>query len=211
MDEIGFDFTTDMTDWQHVNYSGVQKLTSYLGQYLQTTYNLEDHRNDPAIADLWNKDYQTFTRELNNTMMKTAESLDEYFAYLQNQDYILAWNAYEKTALSNTALPSYLETMGIDRSGIKNSKYYCAVTRGDQLLYQKSPKEKPDDSYMTEDTLFSFGSGITGSSNTIGVHVGRKEYSVGTEGLNLVVYDPISKTAVDNVNIDLSTREIKRK
>lgn len=209
--EIGFDFAEDMADGEHVNYFGNQKLTSYLGEYLQTTYHLEDHRNDPKIADLWNKDYQTFSRELNNTMMKTAKNLDEYFTYLQNQDYIIAWNAYSKTALSETSLPHYLKTMDLDPSEIKEENWYCAVTRGGQPLYQKSFSKKPNDTYMVEDALFSFGSGITGSRNAIGVHVGRKEYSVGKTGVNLVVYDPISRKVVDSVNIDLNTGTIKRK
>lgn len=210
LDEIGFDFAKDMANSGHVNYFGAQKITSYLGEYLQNTYHLKDHRNDPKIANRWNKDYETFARELNNDMMKTARDPDEYFAYLQNQDYILAWNAYSETPLSQTSLSNYLETMGLDSSEIKGEERYCAVTRGNQPLYQNSPSKRLNDTYMVEDTFFSFGRGITGSSNTIGVHVGRKEYSVGKTGVNLVVYDPVSRTVVDKVNIDLSTGELRR-
>lgn len=209
LDETEFDFSTDLVN-HHSNYSGAQKLTAYLGEYLQTNYHLEDHRSDPKIADLWNKDYQTFARELNNTMMKTAENPDEYFTYLQNQDYIITWNAYSETPLSETALPGYLKTMGVKQPMVRKKQWYCAVTRGDQLLYRKVSDERPAGSYMTEDTLFSFGDGIKGSSNAIGVHVGKTEHSVGKTGVNLVVYDPISRMVVDKINIDLETGEFKR-
>lgn len=211
MDEIGFDFTEDMAEWSHVNYSGAKKLTSYLGEYLQTNYNLQDHRTEPEIADLWNKDYETFARELNNIMMKTAANTDEYFDYLQNQDYILAWNAYSETPLSETALPDFLKTAGINRPQVRQKQYYTAVTQGGELLYRKVSDDRPNDSYMTADTLFSFGDGITGSTNPIGVHAGKKEYSIGKSGLNLLVYDPVSRTVVDNVNINLDTGDISRK
>lgn len=211
LDEVGFDFATDMADWQHVNYFGAQKLTSYLGEYLQSNYQLEDHRGDPAIADLWNKDYEDYARELNNIMMKTAGNPDEYFHYLRNEDYILAWNAYSETPLSETALPELLINMGIDPTGIGRENYYCAVTKGDQIVYGKTIDTTSDDSCMVDDILFSFGSGITESKNRIGIHAGRKEYSVGDTGVNLVVYDPVTRNVVDSVNIDLGTGDMNRK
>lgn len=211
LDEIGFDFAKDMADSEHVNYFGAQKLTAYLGEYLQTNYQLEDHRGDPAVADLWNKYYETFSKEISNLMMTTAENTEEYFRYLRKQDYILAWNAYSETPLYETALPEYLESFGIDPAVIKEKNQYYAVTRGDQTLHGGVTDTRPNDSYMADDMLFSFGDGIVESTNRIGIHAGRREYSVGNSGVNLVVYDPMTRTVVNSVNIDLSTGDIKRK
>lgn len=211
LDETGFDFTEDMADNGHVNYFGNQKLTSYLGEYLKTNYHLEDYRNDPAVADFWNKDYKTFARELNNIMMKSAQTTDEYFSYLQSEDYIITWNAYSETSLYDTYLPKYLKGIGIKRPMVKEKQYYYAVTSGDRLLHKNGQDTRPNFCYMVEDTLFSFGTGIKESTNPIGIHVGRDEYSVGNTGLNLVVYDPTSRMVVDSVNIDLETGELKRK
>lgn len=211
LDEIGFDFTKDNGgSGSHVNYLGMRKLTSYLGEYLQTNYQLKDHRGDPDIAELWNKDCEVFAREINKVLLKLAVNTDEYFAYLRKEDYILAWNAYSETPLSETALSNFLENMGIDLTGIKDKKWYCAVTEGNQMLYGSAFDIRPNTSYMADDTLFSFGRGIVGSKNRIGIHAGRTEYSMGDNGLNLVVYDPVTRTVVDSVNIALDTRDIKR-
>lgn len=210
LDETGFDFAEDMADTGHVNYFGARKLTSYLGEYLQNNYQLEDQRGNPSIARLWNRDYEAFTGEINNIMMKAAENVDEYFSYLREKDYILAWNAHSETPLSETALPGLLERLEVNPSGVGGGMWYSAVTRGDQLLYGRPFEERPNDSYMVEDTLFSFGDGITGSTNRIGIHVGRKEYSVGDTGVNLVVYDPVMRMVVDYINIDLAAEDIKR-
>ena len=210
LDEIEFDFAKDMAD-HHVNYFGVRKLTSYLGEYLKNNYQLEDHREDPVIANQWNQDYEIFTRELNNIMMKITENVDEYFNHLRKMDYIIAWNAYSETPLSETALPEFLRSLGIDSVGIKEENWYCAVTKGELLLYEKALDIRPNDSYMVDDMLFSFGDGIIESTNRIGIHVGRKECSAGDTGVNLIVYDPVSQTVVDSVNIDLDTKDIKRR
>lgn len=211
LNEIDFDFAKDMAEAYHMNYFGVKKLTSYLGEYLQTNYQLEDHRRDPAIADLWNRDYETFVRELNNIMMKSAYDTDTYLDYLQKMEYIIAWNAYSETPLSETALPGILENMGIDSTVIGEKVCFCAITKGDELLYGKALDIRPNVSYMTDDIMFSFGGGFYGRANRIGVHVGRQEYSVGATGLNLVIYDPVTRMVVDSVNIDLATKDIQRK
>lgn len=211
LDETGFDFAKDMADEGHVNYLGAQKLTSYMGEYLQTNYHLEDHRGDSAIANLWNEDYETFAREINNVMIKISENADGFLGYLQRNDYIVAWNAYSETPLSETALPDLLKSMGIDPTGVKEENWYYAVTRGDRLHYGRAINERPNDSYMMENMLFSFGAGMTGSTNRVGVHAGKKEYSAGNTGANLVVYDPVTRMVVDSVNIDLVTLEITRK
>lgn len=210
LDESGFDYAEDLADFEHVNYSGARKITSYLGEYLQTNYQLEDHRTDPAIADLWNKDYEDFSRDLNNIMMKTAANTDEYFNYLQTKNYITIWNAYSEVPLSETVLPTLLEKMGFDPIGITEANWSCVIGDGDQLIYGVAYDERPNNTYMIDDMLFSFGDGITASTNPIGIHVGRYEHSIGNSGVNLAVYDPVTRTVVDSINIDLDTEAIKR-
>lgn len=65
-DEMGFDFAADMADVQHVNWRGVAKVTTWLGQYLKSHYDLPDRRGEEAYQD-WN------------------EALDSYHAYLERR------------------------------------------------------------------------------------------------------------------------------
>lgn len=53
-DEMGFDFTRDMADVQHVNWRGQAKVTAWLGRYLTEHYNLPDRRGEEAYQD-WNE------------------------------------------------------------------------------------------------------------------------------------------------------------
>jgi hypothetical protein len=55
--QIGFDYSTDFRDGgDHLNLSGSKKVCTYLGSYLQTTYELEDHRKDEKYQ-AWNQLY----------------------------------------------------------------------------------------------------------------------------------------------------------
>ncbi|GMO37828.1 MAG: hypothetical protein Ta2B_17540 [Termitinemataceae bacterium] len=52
-DKISFDFSSDMLDPWHINYSGGQKITVNLANELFTTYGLIDRRHDPNYGE-WN-------------------------------------------------------------------------------------------------------------------------------------------------------------
>lgn len=54
-DEIGIDWNTDTLDkGDHLNLSGAERVTEYLGRYLSENYSLTDHRGD-ATYDQWTK------------------------------------------------------------------------------------------------------------------------------------------------------------
>ena len=55
VEELGLNWAEDTQDkGDHLNVYGAEKVTSYLGNYLEDNYELEDHRNDPAY-EAWNQ------------------------------------------------------------------------------------------------------------------------------------------------------------
>ncbi len=53
-DEVGIDFNVDTYDaGLHLNLSGAEKLSIYLGNILKEEYNLTDHRNDEELIKVW--------------------------------------------------------------------------------------------------------------------------------------------------------------
>lgn len=55
LDEVDFDFKTDMKNSGHVNIYGAHKLSEYMGKYLSQTLKLTDHRGDSSYAQ-WDAD-----------------------------------------------------------------------------------------------------------------------------------------------------------
>lgn len=60
LDEMGFDYNTDMRDNSHCNRSGAEKVTEYVGNYLKENYNLPDRREDGAYSSVWNAAYEAY-------------------------------------------------------------------------------------------------------------------------------------------------------
>ena len=63
MQEVGLDNRNDFYDWNHVNLSGADKVTSYLGQYLVENYDLPDNRNNHEYES-WNKECKIWNDEM---------------------------------------------------------------------------------------------------------------------------------------------------
>ena len=47
LSEVNMDYKRDYYDFKHVNFWGARRYTKFLANYLDTTYNLKDHRGDP--------------------------------------------------------------------------------------------------------------------------------------------------------------------
>lgn len=63
LEEMGFDFTTDMVEYSHVNPSGSQKITAFYGSYLREHFDIPNRSQDPEYAQ-WHADYDQYLSEL---------------------------------------------------------------------------------------------------------------------------------------------------
>ena len=53
---LQLDPQVDYYDQGHMNLTGLVKVSDYLGDWLDISFDLPDHRNDPAISESWNRD-----------------------------------------------------------------------------------------------------------------------------------------------------------
>jgi len=61
MDELGFDFKTDMANAGHLNVFGSNKITLNFGGFLKENYELVDHRKDSQYNE-WKSDYIKYVK-----------------------------------------------------------------------------------------------------------------------------------------------------
>lgn len=71
--EIGFDFSTDMSDMYHVNWRGMEKVTAALGDYLARHYDLPDRRGEPAYQS-WEMDLPAYHAYLEKQIQLTTDA-----------------------------------------------------------------------------------------------------------------------------------------
>lgn len=63
LDEMQFDFATDMREYSHVNASGSEKISKYYGNYFVEHYDLPNQSENKKYAD-WHDDYQAYLTRL---------------------------------------------------------------------------------------------------------------------------------------------------
>ncbi|MDP4159591.1 MAG: hypothetical protein Q8911_07500, partial [Bacillota bacterium] len=71
MNEIGFDFKTDMNNSGHVNIWGASKITMDFGSFLKDNYQLVDHHSDNKYSQ-WNLDYKRSQAASISTQKKSS-------------------------------------------------------------------------------------------------------------------------------------------
>jgi hypothetical protein len=79
-EDMGIDYSTDTYDGGlHMNLSGAEKFTKYLGQLLQEKYQLPDRRSDGQLSKIW------------------QEKMDFYYAMKDDQERELQEYGYLKS------------------------------------------------------------------------------------------------------------------
>ena len=74
LEEINFDVKKDYRDnGNHLNYFGATKVTTYLGEYLNSHYKLTNHFSDPAY-DKWRESYNTYLKKVDKYVKKIEAS-----------------------------------------------------------------------------------------------------------------------------------------
>lgn len=63
LDEMNFDFATDMQDVSHVNVLGAEKVTLAVGKYINANYDIENSHNNVEISSKWDKYYDSYYNE----------------------------------------------------------------------------------------------------------------------------------------------------
>ena len=64
-DEVGIDYNTDTYDaGLHMNLSGAEKLSVYLGQLLKDEASLTDRRGEEALQNIWEEKIAAYEAEI---------------------------------------------------------------------------------------------------------------------------------------------------
>lgn len=68
-DEIGIDYSTDTYDaGLHMNLSGAEKLSTYLGQFLTDEVGLKDRRGEEELQNIWEEKIAAYEAEIQRQM-----------------------------------------------------------------------------------------------------------------------------------------------
>lgn len=75
IEEAGIDFTTDTYDaGLHMNLSGAEKLSRYLGEILQTECGIESRRGEAALEESWAEKGEAYRQEIERQYREQEET-----------------------------------------------------------------------------------------------------------------------------------------
>lgn len=122
---------TDFYNGEHLNISGAEKVTRWLGGWLQREAGVEDLREkDPALTGKWNGQYDAY-RRLKRSGLEESVGLDRMLVRLRDADYSCILNIppdlYLWTDDSYAYMRALLENLGIELTGRENETGLYAV------------------------------------------------------------------------------------
>lgn len=187
LDEVNFDFSSDLIDDDHLNYYGAQKITAHLGKYIKEHYDIPDRRLDPAYAK-WNDDYRLYVQDNFAQELNAAKEPRKYSELL----------ASKKEVTDNTCIlivnmlkgsknRKYIQSLGLDITGSN----YIAILDSGKVVYQQSASDVPlIHEYKIGKLPVKLVSNAMGTSS---IKIDGIEQIKNKPGVAIVIYDKLLK------------------
>lgn len=134
------DMKIDLYDVEHVNQSGLHKMSTYLGSYLMNNYNISSHQNDTKFA-YWEKDYQNYKELKYESICWMTEDIQSMLQCLHDKD-ISSYVFVGKNSISDSKLDIVYtllqninrENLTIESDNVKSQDIFPLSLSKDTLL-----------------------------------------------------------------------------
>lgn len=103
----------------HVNFSGAEKFTTYMGEYLLENYPLPDHRHEAEYSSWW-LDYQAFVDSKKNYLIMQND-ITNYLMFLADNDYQIIVELKDMDMLYEERNQVLFENLGVDYYYLENT------------------------------------------------------------------------------------------
>lgn len=187
------DRETDFYDKDsHMNPSGAKKITSYLGNYIISNYEVTDYREWEEYEN-WYEDEQRYD-EFKLEKIKAEEELKNTLMLLNDRD--LSYGIYLKPRsriLEYPILVKLLGNMGIDYSQIPNEDYFLIKDR----IYEKEAVLRL---FETVDTTF-------GEFSLFYNEDGHLELTCSKADSMIITFSDIAIVVFDNYDLGVETQK----
>lgn len=200
-----FDFSNDLFDYGHLNYSGALKMTTSLGDLLQGAFDLTPHEDaqwdemEPLYADAIANYDLVQIENLDEYLTALTDDMERYTIFITSQD-----DAASSLGESSKQLLRNLGLMADWTDAYRNS--YCGIVSAGEVLLEAMSEDALSftGSFLDGSRTYSIGSGgyNSGISCTVTLNGDGSELTRQSRGLNIVVYDNENHKVVDSVCFD---------
>lgn len=200
--EMGIDYSTDAADADHLNYRGSQKYTHALGAYIADNYDIPDRRGDERYES-WEADSQYISVLIKNQELVEAvekEEVADVVAGLMNQEYLVFVSNQGDSDISIPDVAVLFDTLGIPED--KRKGILC-VNNQQGILYASGEGEYHKDFRLDYHDVYitrTLDKNTQRYSNS--VILDNLSYGEVDNGINIMVYNPITQNVVDSFGFD---------
>lgn len=207
--DIEFSFGSDMIDRGHPSITGAVKITNYLGSILQTKYGITSQVNEA-----WESTRYAYSCLLYNANLKHVPDIYTYLDILNDRkdsySIFIAIKDNAADCLNNDVVHRFNDLgLSFDLSG-KTSASYIAVISSENIYedigYTQLEAKGTVRNGIVRYQIISAGNASEKSSCSI--QLDGIEYAQGGKGLNIVVYDNLTKHVIDRVSFDTNSPEL---
>lgn len=197
---LHYDFAKDNCDNGHGSIWGATKITSYLGGVLQGELGLE-----ARIDEQWETTKEYYQDVVQDCTLKLVTDIRTYLKLLNDERYYVFIGVKDEAAQGlDSAILQELKGLGL--KGALEDRYRCSYYA---VLAEGSVTEQAGDEKISQEGVlrngrmrFSITSAGYDYGNMCSIKVDGSEYAKNQRGLNIVVYNKITKAVIDSVCFD---------
>lgn len=195
-ESIGYDFPVDNCDLGHANIWGATKLTDYVGDLLKQ-YGVE-----PRTQEQWEstKEYYSFIQ--NECTLAYITDIFQYLSAIDQEEYSIFIAVREEASAGLTPeMIQALQALGLkaDLAGQNGCSYLAVISEGEIIEEAGYERLTRSGTIRNGKTGYEVTSAGAEYGCMCSVLIDGVEYARNGKGLNIVVYNNISKTVVDSV------------
>ena len=204
---IGYVFATDNADGGHGSVWGAARITSYIGNVLRHQYGLAE-KTDPQ----WEKTKEYYKGVVKDCSLKMITDMGTYLDLIKDNRYLVMIAIRDEGVEAlNEDLLGKLKNLGLkaELEGEYRCSYYGIVADGvvkECLGYEML---ETMGSIRNNRSFYEISSAGYESGNACSIRIDGKEYAKNMRGMNIVVYNPITKAVVDSVCFDTHEKGAK--
>ncbi len=196
-EELGIDYSTDTVDGQHLNASGAEKVTKYLGEFLKSNYDIPD-RTGEADYKSWELCGELWTHNILNNELEIIDNDSGYLelvSQMQKKNYTIVINVQGTAATSQMNELSRKAYTEMEISDVALMTEGTVIFSGGKILnyfledtYQEEMKLGKESELVITKTV---------DAKSVSIKLDGTEYNTDDEGISILVYDNLLQKYVD--------------
>lgn len=140
LNELEIDMKNDFADVDHLNYQGAKKVTTYLGNYLNENFELEDHRQDSAYKS-YSETYEEYLETYNSAILHNTSTFSSALDCLDSHDNYCFVLAKRGSINVSDDISKKLERLNITEDFSANTYFSVSIdeTKIDSIHTSENP------------------------------------------------------------------------